>query len=184
VGAHALHHLPSSRPANIVGFHPLDFQPLCAEIPLGFCKRVHWKHPLMRWDRRGPRLETIVGHHQVTGPGCPVREPGDGVVLHHFPFREEAATRLRLGALHIPDASGVVRVPDPIEGMAVRWRTVDAAYDGRWDEVGIVGDRAVGLRPSQWTSVLAPADQEVARWYSPEDLSAAVSTWSAEADAT
>jgi len=179
VGARVLHHLPSSRPANIGGFHPLDFQPLCAEIPVGFCKLGHWKHPLMRWDRRGARVETIVGYHQLTGPACPVREPGDGVVLHHFPFREEAPTRRRLGALCAPDARGVVRVPDPVQGMVIRWRTMDAVYQRRWDEVGIISDRTVGVRPRRWTSVLAPVDQQVGRWYSPEDLDAAVVAWHA-----
>lgn len=49
VGASALHHLQSSRPANLVGFHRLGFQPLCTDSRWAACPVSHWKHPLLRW---------------------------------------------------------------------------------------------------------------------------------------
>ncbi len=57
VGASFLNHLPEGKPEYLVGYHPIDFQPLCYEfVPVRQppCPGGHWKHPLQRFDRSGP----------------------------------------------------------------------------------------------------------------------------------
>ncbi len=98
VGAHYVNHVPSDKPEYLSGFHPIDFQPLCYEFaPARWppCTLGHWKHPLQRFDRHGHFLLSNDGAHSGF---CNDRlvEPSDGLVTHHFQYRDEDLTRAKI----------------------------------------------------------------------------------------
>jgi hypothetical protein len=168
VGARFFNHFPSSDPAYAEGRHPLDFQPLCYEIPAPSCGLGHGKHPLQRWDRDQPVI--------VSGPGSHLASSSDGLLeptvpvsCHHFPFRAEAATRRRLLQLFGRDEEAVDRIQlDPNHAhLRLRLRSLDAVYAGRWQDVSFFPACAPGYVPDlrRWEDWVDPADREVARWY-------------------
>lgn len=174
VGSTYYNHFPTTAPAYVPGFHPLDFQPMCErfvpEQP-GYCTQPHWKHPLQRFDRSGPFLGSLMGFHGATLlMGEPVIEPVGGIVTHHFPYREEAATRRRMELL----CGGVARnrYNDSIGNSSIKKRfdTLDAVYRGAWDEVDDLSTRRphLGVHLEAWTGAPSP------RWYDSPHGSAAV----------
>jgi len=178
VGVEAYNHLPSDRPANISGFHPIDLQPLCYARRAKHCPEgTHWKHSLQRWDRTGPPIESGNGAHRARS-SVQLFEPPEPVILHHFQYRNEETTRARMEALFDGHRRATHR---PESEMAHRRRDLDAVYAQRWADVTDFNrDRAKGVQPLPWTEVLDPAHQPFARWYTPADLDAAVSRWRAE----
>ncbi|MER3452773.1 MAG: hypothetical protein C4321_03250, partial [Chloroflexota bacterium] len=109
VGARFFNHFPHAKPEYVPGRHPLDFQPLCEEMPVRLCRMGHRKHPLLRWDRDRPRIYAGVGFHRAVCEERPLLEPEEGVFLHHFPFRDEEVSRRRLALLCAPDGDGASR---------------------------------------------------------------------------
>jgi hypothetical protein len=177
VGARFINHFPDRVPAYLGGFHPLEFQPLCEEHRFG-CAQRHRKHPLQRFDRARPPIVCDRGFHRASSEDRPLREPIEGIYLHHFPYREEAVTRRRLALLCAGDERGATRVvdgDDAADGMVPRFQTLDAVYRGAWDEVRSY--RTEGIvsvaQPVPWASLAAPGDAEFARWYDPAALDAA-----------
>lgn len=146
VGADAFDHYPTEPTANVRGEHPAKFQPMgwLRRWPnQGFCKQGHWKHPLVRY-RNGKYTAIFTrGLHeaQITDEhGEPV-EPPVPILNHHFMFRNEEDTRLRLTALCGPDPklNGLNRSkPDDVwiqeEGAMTRFRNMDHIYRGEWDK--------------------------------------------------
>jgi hypothetical protein len=100
-------------------------------------------------------------------------EPPGAILLHHFAYRERAVTSARLRALCEPVDGAPARneLNDRRQGrpsgITERWRSLDAVYEGRWDEVPRVTARghAAGVHPRPWPEVVGPADAVVARWY-------------------
>ncbi len=181
VGADVYQHYPDGKPEYISGFHPLDFQPMCflhRETPVPRCRNLHRKHPLQRFDRSGPFITSMLGFHQCTaGKGVQLLEPPEGIVMHHFQYRDEALTRKRIGAVYGDVDSRLSRAnsPYPEPGHA-RLDSLDAVYSQRWSEVDnqstIKGDVGVNLVP--WSSV---SSSEPARWYSEEERKRATKAW-------
>jgi hypothetical protein len=179
VGSTYYNHFPTVTPQYIPGFHPLDFQPLSEEfVPHHprYCDQPHWKHPLQRFDRAGPFLSSLQGFHGATLlMGERVTEPAGGIVTHHFPYRDEAATRRRMELL----CAGVNRngYNDTIGNSSIKKRfdTLDAVYSGRWDKVDSLRARQPepGVHPVPWSG---PAGSH--RWYEPGQLAEARAAWS------
>jgi Glycosyl transferase family 2 len=169
VGGRFVNHFPDREPAYVSGRHPLDFQPLCEEHLLG-CKLKHRKHPLQRYDRGGVPILSDRGFHRATSAEQPLLEPTEAVYLHHFPYREEGVTRRRLALLCGSDESGRTRVQEgdiAADGMVPRFQTLDAVYRGDWDQVRnyrFDGEFSVA-RPIPWTTLAAPEDLVIRRWY-------------------
>src|SRR5207247_4344011 len=107
VGGRFFNHWPDRRPANVPGLHPLDFQPLCREEEV--TERCHYHHPLQRFDRHAAPIVSAPGFHTAACSTRPLVEPPVAIVINHFPFREEAATRARFDALFRPDETGDYR---------------------------------------------------------------------------
>jgi Glycosyl transferase family 2 len=174
VGARVFEHFPTSEPANVPGRHPLDYQPLCQELPMAWCSIRHWKHPLVRWDRFGPEVVPGYGTHRARSP-VRVHEPREGAFMHHFQYRNRPDTSERLWRLCEPQEDGVVRsaVADVLQrqtsGARRRWATLDYVYSQDWAHVERRTPRGyrLGADPRPWTSLVSPADATVARWYSP-----------------
>lgn len=175
VGARVFDHFPTSEPANVSGRHPLDYQPLCQELRIAWCGLRHWKHPLIRWDRSGPEVWADHGFHRVRAP-FRVEEPREGVFMHHFQYRNRSDTAERLRRLCEPQEDGVVRsaIDDAGEwgdsGGRRRWMTLEYLYSQDWAHVERLTARGhrPGVDPRPWTSLVSPADANVARWYSVE----------------
>jgi hypothetical protein len=170
VGTRFFDHRPTSTPANVRGRHPLDYQPLCLAWPPFLqwsCGYAHSNHPLQRWDRAGPRIVGGGGAHTASAPEL-LLEPAEGVLVHHFPYREEAATRRRLEllfGLH----GGVDRVgADPGHStQRLKLQSLDAVYAGRWQDAPTVPACAPGHgpRPKPFDQLVDHADAVAARWY-------------------
>jgi len=171
VGARFMNHLPFEKPEYVPGFHPIDFQPHFYEFagwwdpPCG-----HWKHPLQRFDRQAPFIRCEGGaHHGVGGERGRRSEPVGGIVMHHFQYRDEEFTRNKLQLFCGPASTRAswLRLRN-LSGFDVRYRSLDAVYNRRWDE--IERPRAGTLKAAEvrtWPHV-----ERVRRWYPREDVDA------------
>jgi hypothetical protein len=161
VGARVFNHYPSEPPYHVGGHHPLDHQPLAEEAIWPFCSLEHHKHPLVRWDRGGPPILVGNGFHMASSDE-PLIETDEPVLLHHFPFRDQGASRERLDALFD-------RRADPHDAAAdhmyARYRSFEAVYAQDWPNVENHITRSLGVAPRPWTELVEPADLAVARWY-------------------
>jgi hypothetical protein len=171
VGARFLNHYPTAVPEFVPGKHPLDFQPMCEELPENVCRDRHRKHPLLRHDRGGDPIKARIGFHVAeTRSGAPLLEPDVPIIEHHFPFRVYTDSRARLDALC---GSGRAREDDIATGhMLPRFRSFEAVYRHEWDQVeNFLPDQppfGVTLRP--WTEFVGEDDRFVQRWYVPDKV--------------
>jgi hypothetical protein len=178
VGTRYFNHYPDRPPHYVPGRHPLDFQPLCEEITLPMCPGDHRKHPLLRFDAAGPPIVCGPGFHSARSSRR-LYEPSGPAFLHHFPFREEALTRLRLRLLCGPEGDAAPRALESRGDthMPARFRSLDAVYAGDWsrvenfvsidpirDALDAVPPRfGVHLKP--WSEAVQVEHQQVMRWY-------------------
>jgi hypothetical protein len=191
VGARVFNHFPHGRPAYVPGFHPLDFQPLCQEFLVPNCAAGHWKHPLIRVDKRGASLIAGIGFHRplvrcfrlgrhterCSQPTLP--EPALPVFMHHFQYRNEEPTRRRLERLCGKRSdTGQARIDLTNtrlagSGNSRRFRTLDAVYRQDWDHVDNLRrttDQPLGVSPVPWTEAVAWEHTSYRIWYAPEDV--------------
>jgi hypothetical protein len=172
VGSRVFNHFPTSKLANVAGRHPLDYQPMCQELRMAWCSLRHWKHSLVRWDRSGPVVGLEAGFHRVRA-SIRVREPREGVFMHHFQYRNRPETYERLRRLCEAQEDGVVRSAKQdatvrgSSGGRLRWTMLDYVYSQDWAHVKWPTPRGyrLGVEPRPWTSLVSAADASVARWY-------------------
>lgn len=179
VGARFINHFPSTAPAYLSGFHPLDFQPLCEEHRFG-CALGHRKHPLQRFDRRAAPIICDRGFHQAYSDERPLYEPTTAIFLHHFPFRDPDVTRARLAKLCASGSGMPVRVQtgdDAADGMIPRFESLDAVYRGDWQKARNYRPETGFSVPAPvpWSSLASSTDLISKRWYSNEELERAKS---------
>jgi hypothetical protein len=172
VGARFFKHYPSSVPAYTSGRHPIDEMPWCREDTGDHCGNAlnHYKHPLQRYDRAGPPITVGVGAHSVSCRHAALFEPQDSVLVHHFRYREEHATRLRMARLCGVDAGPETRVGyedlrqrelyGSSPGMTERLHKLDTVYARA--RQGPEGLRA-GVR--RWEELAGPGEASIPRWY-------------------
>jgi hypothetical protein len=164
VGGRFFQHFPSGEPTYLEGCHPLDFQPLCFETPLPNCELGHARHSLQRWDRDGPPITCHDGFHTAECAGR-ILEPTLPVLFHHFPFRDEAVTRRRLGLLAGTDGgpNRIARVPDAAFHMQLRLHSLDAVYGRRWQEVAFYPPLTRGYVPEfrRWEDWVVASEKEL-----------------------
>jgi len=111
--------------------------------------------------------------------GGPLYEPGQSILLHHFPFRDESLTRSKLTKLWNVDESGRSRADASRDThILARFRSMDAVYSQNWAEVVnfILLDPiassleeslpAFGVTLKPWHEMVEPEHQNVLRWYS------------------
>jgi hypothetical protein len=173
VGGRYFDHYPTGEPAYVPGRHPVDFQPLCDEISGRFCELGHRSHPLQRFDKHGPPITRTGGYHMAKSSERPLKEPTQGIYVHHVPFREEAVTRERLRLLCEAEEgrpsrnqANDDRLGGRASGITLRFRSLEAVYEGRWDEVQRKGKGGVpGVNPRPWTEWVPPEDVGFSRWY-------------------
>jgi glycosyltransferase involved in cell wall biosynthesis len=177
VGSKYLNHMPDAKPEYLPGYHPIDFQPLYYEfepVRQPPCPLGHWKHCLQRIDRSGHFVMSNPGSHTASCSEVLI-EPSQGILTHHFQYRDEHLTRAKLeltcgrGAQRTaPGASG------RDSGFVRRLRSLDAVYAGRWDEVDTVPNRdpAAVRHPKRWSD-----PGSVRRWYPVAEVERARSQW-------
>lgn len=168
VGARLFNHLPTDTPAYVEGRHPLDFQPLCYEVPRPHCQLGHSNHPLQRWDREGSRMICDDGAHWAMCDEL-LREPLSATFFHHFPYREEAFTRGRIARLLGLTDDAVDRIGANPHHYSVRLRiqSLDAIYQQRWRDAAHFPPLTAGYVPElrRWEDWVGPRDRNVSRWY-------------------
>ena len=96
-------------------------------------------------------------------------EPAVPGFCHHFPYRNERATRRRLEHL-VGTASGLDRTagdPAASRHMWIRSRTLDAVYRRQWDSVRYFPPCVAGYHPIllPWKGWVNEQDSRVVRWY-------------------
>lgn len=185
VGTRYFNHVPDELPEYVRPFHPIDFQPQCEETrPASFCSLGCRKHPLRRWDRDRPRIVSVESFHDARSDERPLREPTTRLLTHHFPFREQAATRARLDALCGKDGFGTARndandarVWSGVSGITRRYQNLDAVYSRDWASVRLrrrPEEARVGMSPVPWHELVGEEDRAVPRWYGARELAAAL----------
>ena len=178
VGSTYYNHFPTGAPQYITGFHPIDFQPQCQRFVPDqprYCPQPHWKHPLQRFDRRGPFLGALQGFHGATVlMGGRVIEPMGGIVTHHFPYRDETVTTTRMELLCGVDDRNAYNDSIGNSSIKKRFETLEAVYAGRWDQVDSLTAHVPrpGVHPEPW-----PDPSSSRRWYEPGQLAAALEEW-------
>lgn len=171
VGARFVNHYPGDEPHYIPGFHPLDFQPLCEELQSYMCWSFHRKHPLQRFDRDRPAIESDIGMHRGFSAERPLLEPTVPIFDHHFPFREKEVSLRRLKELFAKTSdSGSRADPDHVASnhMLARLRSFEAVYRHDWHAVdmAITPDcRRPSVEPVRWDELVGPEHLPVERWY-------------------
>ena len=173
VGARFINHYPGEEPYYVPGFHPLDFQPLCEELHSYMCWSFHRKHPLQRFDRNGPAIESDIGMHRGFSAERPLLEPTQPIFDHHFPFRDREVSLQRLKKLFSKTGNSGSRAdPDHVASnhMLARLRSFEAVYEHDWRAVGmaITPDcRRPQLEPLPWDELVEPEHVPAKRWYAP-----------------
>lgn len=190
VGTKCIDHYPDKPLANIPGFHPAEFQPMgWYRGNRAFCALGHWKHPLVCLEAGEPSMVQTRGLHKPfvfkNFEHSGLIGPKECLWLHHFPFRNEEETRKRLGVLCKPDPSlgGMHRsIPDDKclggEGAIKRYRSLDAIYAYKWDEVELphaqVTRKKVGVPVVHYSEFMREDEYKPLRWYTEEELQAAI----------
>ena len=173
VGARFLNHYPSPRKvAYMQGQHPIDYQPLCEELKSSMCLEGHRKHPLIRWDSEGPEIISTKGFHVASCSARPLFEPVEPLIIHHFPYRNEEATRQRMHQLWSPLSAGCSRAKHgdlAVTHMKTRLDSLDAVYAGDWESVKSLyaEEPRQGVSVSDWREVDPLISADIPRWYSP-----------------
>ena len=177
VGSKYLNHMPDSKPEYLPGYHPIDFQPLFYEfepVRQPPCPLGHWKHCLQRIDRSGHFVMSNPGAHTATCSEVLV-EPSQGILTHHFQYRDERFTRGKLELTCGPDSQRtMMKASGGDTGFARRLRSLDAVYAGQWDEVDAVPSRDPSAirHPKRWED-----PGSVRRWYPVAEVERARSQW-------
>lgn len=169
VGGRFIDHYPTpGRPAFAPGDHPLDHQPLADELTIHVCDQGHRKHPLQRWDRKGPQIAADLGFHRAISEQRPLLEPRDAVVIDHFPFRERSVTERRLEVLWglSGEEARTERGHFTSAHMESRLDSLEAVYAGDWSSVGNFhpGRPDFGVSPVDWRELRPAISQDVRRW--------------------
>jgi glycosyltransferase involved in cell wall biosynthesis len=177
VGSRSLNHVPDAKPEYLPGYHPIDFQPLFyafEPVRQPPCHLGHWKHPLQRTDRFGHFVLSNPGAHTAICSESLV-EPNQGIVTHHFQYRDEEVTRAKLELTCGPDSRRTALYASRGHGgFAPRLRSLDAVYAGQWDKIDTVPSRdpSAVRDPKPWTDTAS-----VRRWYSSTEVEQARSNW-------
>ena len=111
------------------------------------------------------------GFHKASSTDL-LLEPSDGAFLHHFPFRDEALSRARLDVLCGADGkTGRGQEGDPAtDHMLARFRSLEAVYAQRWDEVdNFMPGAETGVSVVPWDQLVDAEDRSIARWYAERD---------------
>lgn len=169
-----MNHLPEGKPEYVPGYHPIEFQPLCYQrVPPWKSACNHWKHPLQRFDRHGSFVASAGGaHHAVGGQGGERAEPAEGVVIHHFQYRDEDVMRAKLELIC---GSGSQRLDwmraHRLKDFDYRLLSLDAVYSKQWSEVR--DNRGESLDSDKFFHWNV---ERIPRWYLKEDLSLLLNT--------
>lgn len=174
VGGRFFLHYPSAVPGYVPGRHPIDDMPWCYEdVSSDFCGNSlhHFKHPLQRFDRSGPRITMGVGAHTASCRRAALFEPHDSLLVHHFQYREERTTRARMAALCGVDAGPDTRIGHLVKrhheshgsqlGVATRLEMLDHVYANARQGP----DAFIGGELRHWDAVAGPGEADIPRWY-------------------
>ena len=177
VGSSQINHFPAERDYPRFTQHPWVLMPLAEEydtkkFPVSHCDSGHWKHPIIRFRRDGPRIRYMTGFHKYLSAGIEIREAQSQIETHHFPFRDLESTKSRLGFTRSYKEIGRNKLneawsPGGISGHTRRLRSLEAVYDQRWTEVDIdpapdLPGRVPGVYPRRLAF-------DALNWQEPED---------------
>jgi hypothetical protein len=164
VGSRVLEHYPSGRETYCPRSHPLRCYPLARWYNNPYCQVGHWKHQLLR-VRWPEELLPLPGHHTaVAEDGRPLREFGDSLLMHHFPFRDRERTEMKLRRAGAPGGR-YAGSPDSwlMPRLNQRLAMLENLYTGRFDLIpnSFPGEPLMGITVSDWRGLVSP---EEAAW--------------------
>jgi hypothetical protein len=155
IGARVLDHYPLPGGVYVPRTDPLASQPNCREKVDHRCLAGHHKHPIFLWHRHLPAIEIEPGFHQLRCEGAALYESTESVVLHHFPFRNAEVSRERLQLLARRGYTEGTTAAAAHAHIAARLASIEAVYEGRYDEVVDYRTGRPGITVEPWTEVLA-----------------------------
>ena len=170
VGARVINHYPTPGAiAHVPGQHPVNQQPMCEEVPDPMCDRFHRKHPLQRWDRDGPMIQSGLGFHNAISDQRPLLEPVECAVIHHVPYRNETFTRRRMNELWSGSERHASRARSgdmSTDHMEARLRSLDAVYAGEWPKVHnyMPGAAEHGIQLRHWHDLTPRICPDLPTW--------------------
>jgi len=143
VGSRYFEHFPDRPVPEVIASDPRILMPLCIERRDGPCFLHHRKHPLVRFDKGHPPPKMGSGFHRVDDVRGMI-EPSIGIDLHHFPYRNESRTRIRLEMLHgSKDGTSRIAAHEELQlgresNSTRRLRELDAVYEQRWPDIELI----------------------------------------------
>lgn len=152
VGARVFDHYPTPALPYMPRTDPLDVQPMCREKVDHRCQLGHHKHPVFLWDRHRPEIVVEPGFHQLRCTGEALYEPDWSLLLHHFPFRNEADSRERLELLAVrgfADHDGV----EYHAHVKSRMAALSSVYSARYNEIPDHLTGQLGIRVVDWREI-------------------------------
>ena len=194
VGSTWINHYPSQKPHWIEGFHPADLQPLAGvlmprtafSIWSRYCPQEHVKHQFVRHDADRPTVDAGLGFH-VFQSEEDLYEPQGSIWVHHFQFRERAATLGKLARLTAKNREGFSRhAPKCVWDSWSRGEhnTSRHQYDHRREIAARMylpeeHQNLLGFSPLPWVDLVSQMEggsrwPTVSRWYDEAELLAAV----------
>jgi len=194
VGSTWINHYPSQKPFWVEGVHPADIQPLAGiqtprtefSIWSRYCPQQHVKHQLVRLDAGRPPVDMGLGFHVFQSAEA-LYEPRGGIWVHHFQFRERAATLAKLARLTAKNDQGFSRhAPKAVwESWARGERNTSRhQYDLRREIAAHMylpeeHARLLGFAPQPWVDLVSLLEggsrwPGISRWYGEAELFAAV----------
>ncbi|MEW5773906.1 MAG: glycosyltransferase family 2 protein [Thermodesulfobacteriota bacterium] len=194
VGSTWINHYPSQKPYWIEGFHPADLQPLAGvlmprtefSIWSRYCRQEHVKHQLVRHDAGRPAVDIGLGFH-VFHSQEELYEPQGSIWVHHFQFRERAATLDKLARLTAKNDRGFSRhAPKCVWESWSRGErnTSRHQYDHRREIASRMylpeeHQHLLGFAPLPWVDLVSLLEGDsrwpsVSRWYDETELFSAV----------
>ena len=152
VHGNMFNHLPTHPPYHVQGYHPADFQPLCAQSSGS-------KIPLLRYDKGRRQFWSIGGAHDFITHGETAPTLKNFLRIHHFPHRNPACTLARskiLAQTRNEWYKKFLRQVHKSEALAYaeRYAQLNAIY---------AQNRQLALK----SNTLSYAYKNLARWYDP-----------------
>lgn len=158
IGSNGIDIYPHSENWYTVGSHPaLQAVHGCRRFETrdACCSLGHWKHIALRYDGVFDMAQTRGNHIPALNGLKRVNESTEEIYLFHVPLRNRETMTARLDALCGGGARRRSAGDDEVtinKGAILRYKSLDAIYSGRWNEVQMphgnkFGREVVGIVP-------------------------------------
>jgi glycosyltransferase involved in cell wall biosynthesis len=163
VQGYMFNHLPTHPPYHIQGYHPVDFQPLCAKSNIE-------KIPLLRYDKGKPHLYSSGGAHYFDTCGESISVAKKVLNIHHFNYRKLEDSICRLKNLTTKNKDGISRIDwmDKKEQISKNTSNARSMYHDRYNSIKFMYNQ--NKYSILMTDYLEYSYKNITRWYDINNL--------------